>query len=141
MADDALARRLEALASFAVRLKDARVPFGIWRPAIGSGATEDPLTLPWFSLSELGNDFVLMVYETGWMLKDFDWASWVHSRHGQQIANDRTVLVNASAEQLAKLLTALIRQDRFVEGVLSKAYESGLLLAITERAQALERKL
>ena len=78
-----------------------------------------------------------MAYQTGWILEDFDWATWAQSTEGQLIANDRAVLANAYPEQLAKLLTALVRQNRFVEGALSDAYETGLLLAIAKRAQTL----
>ena len=137
MADNAFARRLEALGSLVPRLEDVRVPFGTWQPMTGSGTSEDPYALPWFSLSELGKEFVSMVYETGWMLEDFDWATWAHGAEGQLIANDRTALACADQEQLAKLITALVRQDRFVEGVLSNAYETGLLLAIAKRVQTL----
>lgn len=40
-------------------------------------------------------------------------------------------------EQLAKLLTVVIRQDRFVKGALNGAFESGLLTAIAGRAAEL----
>jgi hypothetical protein len=106
-------------------------------PTSGSGTAEDPYTLPWFSLSELGTEFVTMAYQAGWILEDFDWASWAHGLKGQLIANDRAALASADPEQLAKLLTAVVRQDRFVEGALSDAYDTGLLLALAKRAQAL----
>ncbi len=35
------------------------------------------------------------------------------------------------------LLTALVRQERFNEGALAHAFDTGLLLAIVERAEAL----
>ena len=40
-------------------------------------------------------------------------------------------------QQLQKLLTALIRQDRFVTGALAGAFESGLLTAIVRRVEQL----
>jgi hypothetical protein len=46
-------------------------------------------------------------------------------------------LRNASADQIANLLTALVRRNRFVEGALEGAFESGLILAILERAKEL----
>jgi hypothetical protein len=39
--------------------------------------------------------------------------------------------------QLAKLSVALVRQDRFSEGTLAKAYDDKILLAIVERAESL----
>jgi hypothetical protein len=46
-------------------------------------------------------------------------------------------MATATANQLAKVLTALIRGERFSEGTLREAFESGLLLAIALRAEAL----
>ena len=130
-------RRLELLASFVPRLGADTASFGAWQSSVGGGTPQDPATLPWFELSELGHEFVQATYEAGWILKDFDWATWAHGPEGQKLANDRTALSKADEDQLAMLLTALIRQDRFVEGALGAAFDSGLLLAIAERARAL----
>jgi hypothetical protein len=46
-------------------------------------------------------------------------------------------VAGATQEELAKLLTAIIRSDRFVEGSLEGAFESGLLAAICRRAAVL----
>jgi hypothetical protein len=43
----------------------------------------------------------------------------------------------ASPDDLARLLTAIVRSDRFVEGSLVGAFESGLLTRIAQRAAAL----
>ena len=48
-------------------------------------------------------------------------------------------LRSASADQIANLLTTVVRRDRFVEGGLAAAFESGLILAILERAEQLSR--
>jgi hypothetical protein len=124
--------RLEALAGFVPKFRDEKASFGVWQSMTGDGTLEEPLTLPWFSLSELGTDFLNAVYQAGWILKEFDWAKWAHGPEGQKLATDRKALSEADEGQLAKLLTALVRQDRFVEGALTGAFESGLLLAIAE---------
>jgi hypothetical protein len=46
-------------------------------------------------------------------------------------------MATATANQLAKVLTALIRGERFSEGTLREAFKSGLLLAVARRAKAL----
>jgi hypothetical protein len=130
-------QRLEALAAFASKFSDKEASFGIWHPMTGEGTAENPHTFPWFELSELGNEFLKTVYETGVILREFDWATWAHGPEGQELASDRKALSEANEDQLAKLLTAIVRQDRFVEGALSSAFEAGLLLAITQRAQVL----
>ncbi len=42
---------------------------------------------------------------------------------------------------MERLLTALLRQDRFVEGLLGEAFESGLLTRIVRRASVLSEML
>jgi ABC-type nitrate/sulfonate/bicarbonate transport system substrate-binding protein len=51
----------------------------------------------------------------------------------------RGKLSKAQPDQLAKLLTALIRGDRLCEGMLAGAFESGLLPAILQRAKKLSQ--
>jgi hypothetical protein len=57
----------------------------------------------------------------------------------QELRDPDNVRENAREEQLEKLLTVAIRQDRFVEGGLLGWFENGLLLAIVQRAEKLER--
>jgi Family of unknown function (DUF6508) len=66
----------------------------------------------------------------------FDWRSWLESGEGSALRTPVAV-AGATQEQLAKLLTAIIRSDRFVEGSMEGAFESGLLAAICRRAAML----
>ena len=47
------------------------------------------------------------------------------SKEAMRLRDDPQALAAASAEQLAKLLTVLIRQDRFVEGRLTARLRRG----------------
>lgn len=129
--------RLEVLAAFAPRFREKNASFGVWQPMTRDGTPENPHTLPWFALSDLGREFLTAINVAGWVLKNFNWAAWANGPEGQQLSGDQKALCKATEDQLAKLLTALVRQDRFVEGALGAAFQSGLLLAITERAEAL----
>ncbi|MBM3543582.1 MAG: hypothetical protein FJX44_03620 [Alphaproteobacteria bacterium] len=129
--------RLEVLAAFAPRFRDKKASFGVWVPITGDGTSQHPYTFPWFDFSDLGDAFLNAAYDGGWVLNDFDWATWGHGPEGQKLVKDPKALSKASADQLAKLVTALVRQDRFVEGALASAFDSGLLLAIVERAEVL----
>ena len=46
-------------------------------------------------------------------------------------------MADAPVEDIGKLITAIVRSDRFVEGSIAGAFESGLLLGIARRAAAL----
>jgi hypothetical protein len=54
---------------------------------------------------------------------------------------NREAIALANVEQLAKLLTALVRRGRFSEGALARAYEDKILLSIVERVQSLLRNI
>jgi hypothetical protein len=59
------------------------------------------------------------------------------SPEGLKLFRHREAIAAADYAQLAKLLTTLVRQDRFVEGLLAQAYEDKILVAIVERAEGL----
>ena len=80
-------------------------------------------------------------YDCGWVLSDFDWGSWAETAEATVLYEDRSALKNASPEQLAKLLTWQIRNDRFSEGSLSKSFDSGLLVGILGRAEAMRAEI
>ena len=121
--------RLDRLASVGPGFRAPGASFGRWATAPGR--------FPWFGRSELGRSFLAMLREAGWIIGDFDWPSWTRSTRGQALANDREALARASTDELAMLLTALVRQERFSEGTLARAFEAGLLLAVVERADTL----
>ena len=50
-----------------------------------------------------------------------------------QLRDDPAALQSATPEQLGRLLTVLIRQDRFIDGSLAGAFESAFLLEILRR--------
>ena len=131
------ATRLVRLAAFAPLFRDPTTVFGARHPDSGTGTRDDPTIWGWYQMSEVGKNFFEMAYDAGWVLRDFDWSKWAWSEEGQHLVSDHATLGSANCEQLAQLLTALIRQDRFSDGVLEGAFEDGLLRAIAERAESL----
>ncbi len=67
----------------------------------------------------------------------FDWPSWMKTDEAQRLVRDHGAIATASADQLVKLTTAVVRSDRFTEGSVAGAFESGLLAAIARRAATL----
>lgn len=58
-----------------------------------------------------------------------------------RLLDDPACLAEATPEQLAHLLTGLIRSERFNEGTLAGAFDSGLIARILRRATVLEEEL
>ncbi len=123
-----LKKRLDALAEY-LDAFESPIEFGYWESPSGS--------LPYYVLHE-GEpmDFVRTCYESGW-IQPFDWADWMGTPEAIELRDDPSLLERATPEQLGKLLTVIIRQDRFVEGALGSAFDSGLLTGIVRRASVL----
>ena len=94
-------------------------------------------TLMHFDYSEPVLRFQETAYEDGWVSPEVDWPAWTETEEARRLRDDRTAIEEATVQQLQKLLTALIRQDRFVTGALAGAFESGLLTAIVRRVEQL----
>ena len=94
--------------------------------------------MPWFDYSPDALRFRADVSRAGFV-QPFDWMAWMGTPEAQALVADHTRVATANAEDLRRLLTAIIRGDRFVEGNIVGAFESGMLLAIARRAQALLR--
>lgn len=117
-------RSLAALAAFAADFRSPWVSFGTW-DKIG------------FRRSEFADRFVQHCVSDGWVLGHFDWPQWSRSDEAVALRSAAVIRSDATAEQLAKLLSVAIRQDRFVEGGLEGWYKTGMLAAICDRAAAL----
>ena len=95
------------------------------------------ITIPSSSLSPEAKAFNKMIYQQGWVLDGFDWPEWTQTDEFKDLFSKPEDLAKASAHQLAKLLTALTRKERFCEGTMASACADGLLARITHRAGVL----
>ena len=126
--------RLQALAELIAILESADADFGHWEaPAPVDGVHR----MPYFESGPTAEAFTLAVARGSWVIVGFDWMTWLQTDEGQALRDRREALVEAGADELAKLLTAIVRSDRFVEGSMSGAIESGLLTRIAQRAATL----
>jgi len=80
--------------------------------------------------------FHKMVYKQRWVV-DFDWTGWVETKQFREMMEKSDGIEAANPVKLAKLITSLVRKERFCEGTLSEASRSGLLERITRRASQL----
>jgi hypothetical protein len=105
--------------------------FGQWSG--GERRPDGVITMPYYALSAGGYEIVrAMPVRMG-----FDWVTWKDSPEARRFTTNHANLSGATADQVVMLSTLIVRQDRFVEGLLASAFESGLLLALARRAAAL----
>jgi len=85
--------------------------------------------LPQYEATKEVSLFVKKCYEIPLMV-DFDWMSW---EEGSNLLNTpKTDYASLPLETLVKLLTAIIRADRFHEGYILSKCEKGSLLGVIE---------
>ncbi len=136
MPDDPDRHQLEALAAWGPPLEDPAFRVGSWVKSWTD--TAGVIHMGWF---ERGPDllaFLADVGRNGW-IEVFDWVTWARSPRGQLVLQAPGGPHDASADELRKILTAIIRSDRFTEGSIAGAFESGLLSAVAIRAGVLAR--
>lgn len=125
---------LEKLAAFAGWLKAPGSASGAWAPSRGKGTIEEPYQFPSYDFSGLGAAFFDMAYDAGWVIADFDWVTWKATEEAQGFLSNVAAIGAADSVQLAKLITTITRQDRYCDGTLAWAFETGLLTAMATRA-------
>ena len=106
--------------------------FGEWVPSRRDD--DGALHLGWYEPSAEAGAF--LADARAW-LEPFDWPAWAESAEGQRLLGHPDAVASASAEDLRRLLTVYVRAERFGDGTLEAAFESGMLTAIVRRAAAL----
>jgi hypothetical protein len=127
--------RLRQLAAHASAMRAADFRFGRWHDS--RKLDDGSFSVPWFELGPEADRFVRDAAVLGFV-RPFDWVAWIATPEAAALLEPGG-LRHASADQIANLLTALVRRARFVEGALEAAFDSGLILAILERATELSR--
>lgn len=120
---------LEALAAYVPVFADPDCQFGSWS---GADALEDDesIRLPYVELTEVAERFLRTCADHGWISPDIDWPAWAVTPGARRLHDEPAALESATSDDLAHLLTALVRGDRFYEGQLLEVFRSGLLLRI-----------
>ena len=130
-----MSEALRALARFLPAFEGPDFKAGEW---VEMGEVEPGVgTRAYVACGDDTEEFVHAAYEHGWVRSDVDWGEWIQSAEAKALRDDGATLAAATPEQLAHLLTAVIRQDRFVEGALLGAFRTGMILGIVRRAAAL----
>ena len=91
-------------------------------------------SFPFYRQSEAADSFVQECYAGGWVLTDFNWSEWKSTPEAMDLFLLPETIHKATSDQLAKVLTVVIRQERFCEGSLGNAFKRGVLSAVVGRA-------
>ena len=80
--------------------------------------------------------FASEMADLGWSTRS-EYGPWSGSDAGRALIADNSRIPGATADELALLLTSIMRADRFNGGVLDEAFRRGTILAVTRRARVL----
>jgi hypothetical protein len=126
--------RLRVLADWEDTLAIPGLDFGQW--AESTTDASGVIHMPWYQYSSVADAFIRSVNGAGWV-QVFDWMAWAATPAGKELLQDPSRIGAANEDDLSRLLTTIIRSDRFNEGAIASAFDRGLLLAIARRAKSL----
>jgi len=129
----------EADYEFGAAFESPGFKFGYWETP--SPSEQGVVDLPYFQTNETVSAFIEAAYRHDWVAADFDWRKWTQTQEANALRNDPEALARANPEQISRLLTVCIREDRFCEGALQASYESGLLVRILRRSATILREI
>jgi len=93
----------------------------------GEKNEEGIIIMPNWVESTIVSRFHQIVYDLPIVIS-FDWGSW---KEGRKIVNDKNFNFDSiDIPTKCKIITAIVRNDRFCDGALVSAFESGLILKI-----------
>ncbi len=130
--------RLRRLAAYEPVFGDPSFSPGTWEG--GRPDEHGVIRMPWFSYNDTVDRFHRELAAARWVYP-FDWPVWAATPEGGRLVSDPAAIATASAADLAKVLTSIVRGDRFHEGAFAAAFERGTIAAITRRAAELIRVL
>jgi hypothetical protein len=96
-----------------------------------------PATFPFYEYSQPAKELTKTCYDDGWVRSDFDWTEWKDTPEAVDLRDSPVTMARATPDQLAKLLTVIARQEKFCNGAMADAFDSGLITAILQRAVVL----
>jgi hypothetical protein len=131
-ADSDQGHRLRRLARHLPVLESPDFSFGHWDRPMTS--TDGVIRVGWYVFSPEAEAFLA---DARALVEPFDWPTWANSDEGRALLADPSMVAEASADDLRRLLTTFIRSERFGDGTLESAFNRGMLTAIVRRAAVL----
>ena len=102
---------LVALGRYLEALESPEFSAGKW--AGGQETSPAVMHMHYVSYSDWTHAFLEFVYDDGWIMQDFDWPKWIATKEARTLGAGGEAVAKATRRQLAKILTAIVRQDRF----------------------------
>lgn len=116
------AKDIDVLLQYLPTFEQRGYKFGEWSQMKGTGTSEEPYILPYWSSSQEVSQFIEDLHRLGFMLH-FDWGAW--EQEANRLQEEPEHLRAADLTTLRKIWTAHVRADRFVTNHLASVFDSG----------------
>jgi hypothetical protein len=93
---------------------------------------EGVFSFPHYKYGEIISEFIRIVYDMT-IIISFDWAHWEGGRYMASEADFDFDTIDIPTK--CKIITAIVRNDRFHDGALLSAFESGVILKMLHSIQ------
>lgn len=120
---------IEAFRSLNARIQSHSGEWGVYHVIKKSESGTN--TFPWVEQNELVQEFVQFMYDKDLVI-NFDWSEWQEGRDWYALDDDGKY-EKLDVELALKLLTAVIRNDRFNEGALVSIFQDRVFQKITNK--------
>ena len=100
-------------------------------------SVSEEFSLDPFSYDPEVHRFIKAVYETGFLFP-FEWVAW--KDEGARLVHTDGAIAACSLDDLRRLTTIIIRQDRFVSGMVAQAIDEGWFRKILDRLAELQNE-
>jgi hypothetical protein len=127
--------QLRCLADWLPILEAPGFVAGRWRG--GETDAQGVIDMPWYDYDERVAGWPGGCEGGSLIVMGFDWMTWLGTPEGQALSSDPAAIAGAGSADLARLVTAIARGDRFSEGNLAGAIDRGFVSAICRRAATL----
>ena len=123
-------KNIESVLAFLHGMQDENYCTGKWKTEKGA--------MPAFISSENTTNFIQALYDNGFILP-FNWIDWVDKAN--ELQDSKEALSSAGIDDVVKLLTYHVSQDRFIDGHIASVVSSGHIAKILERLQKLSEEI
>lgn len=93
------------------------------------------IMMPSFEFNVIGDRFHSLGYAVGAGLSTDDWETWQAKE--KAFLDDNSLIAAASLDDVRRLIVTIVRAERFCDGAMQTALETGLVAVVLRRAAAL----
>lgn len=126
---------LDALRSLVAMLPDLEADGASFGEMASVEPDGDAILMPSFEFNVVGDRFHSLGYAVGAGLSTNDWEAWQAGE--EAFLEDHSLIASASLDDVRRLVVTIVRAERFCDGAMQTALETGLVAAVIRRAATL----